>query len=137
MIRHAEKENDGTKDPNLSEEGKERAKRLTKMLSSSKPSLILSTPYQRTQNTVVGLSKNLGISIEEYHPNDKGLLAKLLEENKGKTIVISGHSNTTPVLVNQLIGANKYQTLGEDEYGKIFIVSCVSVGSGKEIVLTY
>ncbi|MBI2283072.1 MAG: hypothetical protein HYU71_05140 [Bacteroidetes bacterium] len=42
---------------------------------------------------------------------------------KGKTIVVVGHSNTTPRLVNLLIGENGYPDLGERVYDLHWIVT--------------
>ena len=41
---------------------------------------------------------------------------------KGKTILIVGHSNTVPAMVNHLLKEEKLEQLGENEYDKIFIV---------------
>ena len=37
----------------------------------------------------------------------------------GKTLLIIGHPNTIPPLVNALIKTNKYQNLSDNEYGFI------------------
>jgi broad specificity phosphatase PhoE len=41
---------------------------------------------------------------------------------KGKTILVVGHSNTIPALVNLLIGSAKYANLADTEYDKIWIL---------------
>lgn len=137
LTRHAEKENDGTDDPNLSAEGTKRAYRLSKVLSITDIDRILSTPYKRTEQTMKHIAREAGLEIETYDFQQKNLLKTLLKRNRGKTIVISGHSNTTPALVNQLIGQEKYQQLEENDYDKLFIVSCTSVGNGSEVVIEY
>ena len=137
LTRHAEKENDGTSDPKLSEAGLKRAIQLSEMLSDTKIDKIISTPYKRTRETVRQIAEKAGLEIGTYDHRDKKLLSSLLKANEGGTIVISGHSNTIPVLVNQLTGSNKYAQLDEDEYDKLFIVSCTKVGNGSEVVLIY
>ncbi|MFT4738611.1 MAG: hypothetical protein ACI92W_002734, partial [Paraglaciecola sp.] len=48
-----------------------------------------------------------------------------------------GHSNTIPVLVNQLIGEDRYEQLEETDYNDIFIVTAESLGTGTVVHLTY
>ncbi len=137
LIRHAEKASDGTRDPELSDIGKERANTLAKVLAESKLAAIITTPYKRTRNTVKVLAANMGVTVEDYDFNNTKLLQELLRKYKGQTIVVSGHSNTTPILVNKLIGEDKYQILEENEYDKIFVVTCTKIGNGKELILKY
>jgi hypothetical protein len=54
----------------------------------------------------------------------------------GKTLLIIGHSNTIPPLVNALIKTNKYQNLSDNEYGFIYKVIMES-GQIKDTVLMY
>jgi hypothetical protein len=51
-----------------------------------------------------------------------------LKQLSGQTIIIAGHSNTAPDLVNQLLNEKKYASLNENEFGKIWILT---VNSGK------
>ena len=43
--------------------------------------------------------------------------------NKGKAILIVGHSNTSPKLVNLLTGKDKYKELDESVYNTYWIVT--------------
>ena len=137
MVRHAEKANDGTNNPGLTEEGAARADRLKAVLSASEISGVYSSPFKRTINTAKPLATDLNLEIKEYNPRGTDWINTLLSENKGKTILVSGHSNTTPVAVNFLLGEKKFEWLSEDEYDKIFIVTVSSVGKGTVTVLTY
>lgn len=123
LIRHAEKLSDGTNNPDLSPEGKDRALKLQTKFAQAGITAIYSTPYQRTMNTVTPLSKTLGIDIQEYNPSDKNFIQSIYRQNMGNTILVSGHSNTTPFAVNSLIGEEKYKDIHHDEYGRIFIVT--------------
>ncbi|MGB3465750.1 MAG: histidine phosphatase family protein [Cyclobacteriaceae bacterium] len=137
LTRHAEKDDDGTKNPNLSAVGIKRAFRLSKVLSMTKVDKVISTPYKRTMQTMKHVARDAEVEIEPYDYKDKDLLKNLLKKSKGQTIVISGHSNTTPALVNKLIGTEKYQQLEENDYDKIFIVSCTRIGNCSEVVIEY
>ena len=137
LVRHAEKANDGTNNPGLTEEGTDRANRLKNLLSKAEIGAIYSTPFKRTMNTVAPLATKLGLDIEEYNPRGREFITTMFEKYKGKTIVVSGHSNTTPVVANILIGDQKFKNLSESEYDKIFVVTVSSVGKGTVTVMSY
>ncbi|MEQ8525529.1 phosphoglycerate mutase family protein [Gracilimonas sp.] len=125
FVRHAEKVDDGTRDPSLSEQGKTRAVRLADiMLKEYNVSAIYSTPYKRTKETASPIADSLGIVIQEYGLNDpKGLVQSIISSNKASTALIVGHSNTTPLLVNISLGEQRFEQLDEKAYGDIFIVT--------------
>ncbi len=123
IVRHAEKADDGTKNPPLSDEGLQRAERLSSILSDLKIDLLYATPFLRTNQTLTPLSKNFGIAIESYEASDATFAERLLQKNKGKTIVIAGHSNSSPTLVNRLIKKEMYQKLDESVFSKIWILT--------------
>lgn len=137
LLRHAEKVQDGSKDPLLNEAGRARSLRLKEMLTDQEVMAIYSTPYQRTRQTVVPLAVEKSLEIQEYEPFSKGFLIGLLEEHSGATVVISGHSNTIPALVNELLGEEKYPQLSDDDYSNLFIVSLNKLGEAKEVVIQY
>ena len=45
------------------------------------------------------------------------------KKTKGKTVLIVGHSNTTPAFVNTIMKNEKYQDLPDDENAGLFIVT--------------
>jgi len=137
LIRHAEKADDGTNNPGLTSVGSERAERLKDLLSDTNVAAIYSTPFKRTINTVTPLAAAKGLEIQEYNPRGKEFIVNMLKDNAGKTIVVSGHSNTTPVVANILLGNKQFENLTEHEYGKIFIVTVSSIGSGTVTLFSY
>lgn len=128
VVRHAEKEvvtGDAMmkSDPPLSAEGKTRAENLVSALKEFNPVAVFSTNYERTKATVSPLSKKIGVEIQMYDPRNQQAFAEKLKTMEGSTIVVAGHSNSAPGLVNLLIGDNaKYANLDESVYNKIFIV---------------
>jgi 2,3-bisphosphoglycerate-dependent phosphoglycerate mutase len=123
LVRHAEKLNDGSKNPSLSEIGKIRAEKLKDMFADVKIDKLFSTPYLRTKETLEPLSINRNLPIIEYNPGDKSFAENLLIYEKGKTIVVVGHSNTCPELVNNLLKMEKFKALTETEYNKIWMLT--------------
>jgi len=123
LIRHAEKAMTDPKkrDPELTSEGKERAKKWAELLSKEKIDFVYSTDYDRTRSTAKPIAETMNLEIILYNPRELNTV-DFQKKTKGKTTVIVGHSNTTPSFVNKIIGEDKYAPLEEDVYGKLFIV---------------
>lgn len=138
LVRHAEKADDGTRNPSLSEIGKERAANLAEILSKQEIAALYSTPYKRTQETLQPLADNMELEVQAYDPYSKGeWLGELYKTHEGKTVVISGHSNTIPNLANALLGKETFQQFDEKEYSNLIIVVGEKVGEGKLVRLNY
>lgn len=142
LIRHAEKDTTAQgstmmqADPPLTKQGEARANKLVTMLKEYKIDEIYSTNYIRTKNTVTPLAEKSKIEIQTYNARELKTFANKLLQEKDKTIVIAGHSNTTPTLVNLLIGKEEYQPLDESVYNKIFIVT-IQAKESKVHVIEY
>lgn len=128
LIRHAEKDTSTAgstmmqADPPLSDKGVQRAGKLIETLKSFTIDSIFSTNFNRTRSTVQPIASKSGIGIKSYDPKDQAAFAMLLKAMQGKTILVVGHSNTIPSLVNLLIGTAKYANLADNEYDKIWIL---------------
>jgi broad specificity phosphatase PhoE len=133
LVRHAEKVMDGSKDPALTEEGKARAGRLQSLLEKSPVDAVYTTPYKRTRATVEPLALARGVTIREYEPQKEPAIDEMLKQHEGKTILVSGHSNTIPEIANWLTGSKEYSEFDESDYGNLLIVSVVKKGSVTKI----
>lgn len=136
FIRHAEKNRTdaNNKNPNLNMDGVLRAAKWSLVFDSIKFDAIYSTDYYRTKQTAQPTAEKNNLEITLYDPN--GLDVKtLLQETKGKTVLIVGHSNTTPMLVNAVIGSNKYQQIKDDQNGNLYIVSISKSGDINDTLL--
>ena len=124
FIRHAEKDrSDSTnKNPSLTIQGLERAKKWALFFKDKNIAAVYSTNYKRTQQTALPIAKEQNLEIIGY--TTKELISeKFIANNKGKNIVIVGHSNTTPELVNSLLGEKKYEDIADSENNNVFIVT--------------
>lgn len=124
LLRHAEKQKDGTKDPHLTKKGRQRAALLAQQLSLANISKIYSTDYNRTQETVKPLSELLGISVEAYNPRNLEEFAEALKTETGQ-IVIVGHSDTTPTLTSLLSGT-AVDVMDDSEYENLYQVVLIN-----------
>ncbi len=141
LLRHAEKDTTQpnatmmTADPPLTKAGKARAESLVTVLKAYKPDIIYSTNYTRTRSTIMPLAKKYGKEIVIYNPTDLIKFAEELRLQKGKMIVVAGHSNTTPALVNALLKQTKYASLPDSVYNKFWIVTLTDTGFTDKVVI--
>ncbi len=139
LLRHAEKDTSAPgstmmkADPVLSKAGEARAARLQEILSAYRPDKIYATRFIRTKSTVTPLAAKYKLDIQYYDPVELIAFSKSLLEEKGKTIVVVGHSNTTPALVNLLINEKKYPSLDESVYGQFWIVTILDGKASVEV----
>ena len=125
LVRHAEKDISPDADkvnPDLTEAGRQRALRLVEKVKGYKPNEIFSSNFIRTKLTATPLARKFGLPVHLYDPKNLPELYDLIMTTNKRVFVIVGHNNTTPALANMLIKQEKYQTLPETEYGKIFVI---------------
>lgn len=125
LIRHTETVDDGTRDSNLSKKGEERALKWAEVLGSEKIDNVYSTDLKRTQALARIIADSQGIEKIISYKRDLDI-DKFLNEINGKSVVVSGHSNTTPFFVNKLIGEEKYQQIEDTDYGNLYVVTFLS-----------
>ncbi|GAA6136926.1 hypothetical protein NBRC116583_06730 [Arenicella sp. 4NH20-0111] len=129
LVRHAEKQSDGTKNPHLTEQGHQRARYLAQHLSHANITRIYSSDYHRTQETAKPLADLLGLDVESYDPGQLVEFANTLKEKTGRILIV-GHSNTTPDLTSLLSG-KEIDAMNESEYDNLYQV--VSVNGVNEV----
>ena len=131
IIRHAEKDTTlanakmMASDPPLNSIGETRALSLVDKFKVHKINQIYSTNYIRTKATAAPIAKAQNLNIAIYDPRklDSFATQLLSSEHTGKTILIVGHSNTSPKLVNLLIKKDQYKDLDESIYDSYWIVT--------------
>ena len=121
FIRHAEKI-DSSKNPDLSSVGLERAAHWGKIFSETTFDAIYSTDFKRTQQTAAPTAENKKLDITLYDAKSLDF-DKFKTDNLGKTILVVGHSNTTPDFVNKLINQNVYAAIEDTNFGNLYIVT--------------
>jgi len=122
FVRHAETVGDGKiVNPDLSITGRARAEKWVTYFKEKKIDSIFTTNFKRTLQTIIPVAKSKGITPIYYNPSDIDY-ANFIKQNKGKNILIVGHSNTTPNFVNKLIGSMKYSQMVDENHSDIFKV---------------
>lgn len=121
FIRHAEKA-DNSKNPDLSTTGLKRATHWSEVFSDIPFDAIYSTDFTRTKQTAAPTATNKKIDISIYDPKNIDI-QKFKTDNLGKTVLVVGHSNSTPDFVNKLINQNLYALIDEKIFGNLYIVT--------------
>lgn len=136
LIRHAEKDRSvaGERDPELNVDGKQRAQKWVEVLKEVKFDAIYSTDYKRTMQTAKPLAENNKLVILSYDPRNL-YSEEFKKATTGKTVMIVGHSNTTPHFVNAILAEKKYQDIDDSENGALFIVQVQPDDAAHSLVL--
>lgn len=136
LVRHAEKMFD--RDPLLTEQGMERAERLKEILKNIDLVAVYSTDTRRTQLTAAPTAADHDLKVISY---DAGLLQELAERvrfaHRGKSILIVGHSNTTPAMANYLTETDAFPRFSELDYTNFYVVNIPRIGKARVLKLRY
>ncbi len=124
LIRHAEKirTDKNERDPLLNKSGLLRAKKWSEIFEKIEINKILSTDTKRTISTVIPTSKEKKIKIELYRTEEINY-ESFLEKNKGKKVLIVGHSNTIPETTNILIKNKFYDHIEDNNNSNLYFVN--------------
>lgn len=130
FIRHAEKLRvDKTeRNPNLNSKGLKRAEAWKEVFSNISFDAIYSTDYNRTMLTAKPTADSKNLPILMYNPRD--MYSKTFQnQTKGKTILVVGHSNTTNVFANKVLGFDKYEEIKDNNNSNLYIVTVMNGNS--------
>ena len=123
LVRHAEKQSDGSRDPALTEIGKNRSEQLAVWFQDKGITEIWSSDYKRTRDTAMPLVTGLGLELSIYDPRNLPDLVKELSHQR-RTALIVGHSNTTPELARLLCDCF-VEAMDESEHDRLIVISVV------------
>ena len=138
LVRHAEKVDD-SRDPDLSEAGYDRAENLAEIFNKLSFDAVYSTDFIRTRETANPIDESNNLSIQSYDPQNPLLeVEKWIEMHQGETILVSGHSNSTPTFANTILGENHFDgSFDESDYGNILIITISGDEEKKLLHLRY
>lgn len=160
VVRHAEKVDAGA-NANLSPAGLARAADLADLAEDFRVNALYTTEYCRTTQTALAVAHRLhlpiavqpgGSGIESCQPavdvpvlflepgvaDPRALAASLREEQRGRVVLVVGHSNTVPEILTAL-GGNAFSavTIGDDEYDRLFVVTLPETGDGQPTLVEH
>jgi phosphohistidine phosphatase SixA len=123
LVRHAERF-EGP-DSTLTPEGRVRAGVLNRLLKDSAINKIYITPYRRSVETADSLRIFQQVDTVYYQPDTTGesLIYELTRrEDWGKHILVIGHANTLIPIMKSLGARPPVDSIGSNEYNRLFIV---------------
>lgn len=123
LIRHAEKDlsDKSNRNPHLTEVGQERALAWEKYFKEVDFDAVFSTNYHRTKETATPTAEDHNLPIEAYDPRDL-YNAAFKAATQGKTVLVVGHSNTTPFLANKILGEETFTSIDERIHGNLYLL---------------
>jgi broad specificity phosphatase PhoE len=120
VMRHLDTP-EGERDPDLTPEGKAAAERLVHWMHGKPLTAIYVSDYKRTRQTAAPLAAERGIAVKLYNPADTPALTALVRAETGPVLIV-GHSNTVPDIVEQFGGARP-GPLAHPDFGDIWTVA--------------
>ena len=143
FVRHAEKALSPVDDPGLSPEGQARAAELARQLVDADViagiDAIYATETRRAVETAAPVAEALGLDIHRYQneADDEPVVDAMVRDNKGKIILVVGHSNTVPTMIAALGASKNVPPIAELEYDNLYLISIPWFGKTKTIRLRY
>ena len=134
VVRHADKASpsaDALDDPL----GIARAAELARVLADAGVEAIYHSDTVRAQQTAAPLAGALGLAPIEYPaPDVAALVDALLADHRGERVLVVGHSNTVPDIVEEL-GGPASADLAESDHDDLLVVTlCPCSGDSPSIV---
>lgn len=138
LLRHAEKlRTPGDDNPALSSDGAKRAQDLVRIVQPTGIKAIYTSQYLRTRSTAEPLAKSLGLEIQQVDASDTpGLVQRILKEHAGDTVLVVGHSDTVPEIIDAL-GAGKVPEIADTEFDNLYIVTVTGPHKASVVHLKY
>jgi broad specificity phosphatase PhoE len=133
LVRHAEKLDQTDASP-LTERGQLRAKKLAEFLRDADIQAVYSTDFVRTRETARPLAEARKLTVQTYPAHDAAFAEALRKQHHGQRVLVVGHSNTIPKLVNALAGTN-LTNLADSEYDAVFVVTIPEKGTPSAVTL--
>ena len=108
----------GTTDPDLTSEGQLNALLMVNWFKRDRPAVIYVSSTKRAQQTAAPLARSLNITPKIYNPaNTAALIAAVSRETR--TVLVVGHSNTVPDIINGF-GGQRPAPLVHEDFGDIW-----------------
>jgi phosphohistidine phosphatase SixA len=111
----------GERDPELLPEGARAAAVLPARLAAHPPRAIFVSDFRRTRQTAAAVAARWGLTPIVYNPADTPALVAQARAAPGPVLIV-GHSNTVPDVVEQL-GGPRPAALAHPDFGDLWIIA--------------
>jgi broad specificity phosphatase PhoE len=142
VVRHAEESVDTGGGTQLSPAGETHAELLSRMFGDGRAAgridAVYVSPAARDRLTVARLSTTLGIApVIDSTGDPRELARRVIREHSGGRILVVARDGTMGDIVAALSGGKPRPSVGEAEYGAMYIVSVSRIGRPNVLHLTY
>ena len=140
LIRHGERVTPSASDPpggpHLNADGKDRAQTLVHVVGGSGIKAIYTSSLIRTKETAEPLAERL--QLEPVPPIDEAIDIKnhILSNHAGETVLVIGHTNTIPDVIDQFAGGNM-PDINDKEFDNLFVVTAFDSGKASVVKMKY
>jgi phosphohistidine phosphatase SixA len=140
LVRHAEKANKSAATPLKEPKGFLRARALANAVGEFGISAVVASEFLRTQQTVAATASHLGLEESVVQLTDPQAIAdEILGRYRGRTVLVAGHSNTVPQMIEALGGPSLCPNRGgvlvkgecripDREYDNLYVVRIFESG---------
>lgn len=139
LVRHAEKAAAPADDPPLTAVGEARARDLWTAIRDAGVSAIITTQFARTKATAQPTATALELTptvIPATSPSHIQDVVTEIRKHSGKTVLVVGHSNTVPAIVEAL-GAKRPGAICDSRYDDMYVVTVVADGKASAVHAKY
>lgn len=138
IVRHAEKAVTQGPDPALSEAGIARARALAGAIADAEIGSVITTQFKRTSETAAPVLAARGLkpvtvpASRDMPAHIKAVADVVRTQPAGAAVLVVGHSNTVPAIINAL-GGPRMTELCESDYDNLFILQFTADSSPRLI----
>ncbi len=132
LVRHADR--DGQLDA-LTTAGMERAKELTHVGMNMGFAAIYRSDTNRARDTAEPLATAIGLTPIVYPVNDlDSLVASIFADHRGEKVLIVGHSNTVPDII-EAAGGPVLAGINDEEFDNLYVLTVCRCGRKRVTLL--
>jgi broad specificity phosphatase PhoE len=137
LVRHAERNGGMAADVLLSPRGEERARQLARALQDANIRAIYTTEVRRTQQTAEPTAEKFHLKPIIVPAKDVDtLVTRLRAAPEDETVLVVGHANTVPSLVERL-GGGAVPAISDTEYDRMVVLFTGTKGKPGVVTLRY
>jgi broad specificity phosphatase PhoE len=142
FVRYAELPPGDEANPGLSAAGQRRAGELARVLADvdvvAGVDAIFATEYRKSHETADPLAQQLQLPVQVVEAsNIRGLADMILQEYKGKIVLVVTDAEALPQLIRRFHGSKKLPPMARDEHDNLYIVSIPWYGKVKTLRLKF
>jgi broad specificity phosphatase PhoE len=121
----------------ITEAGRERAALLAHVAGEAGVSAVYVSEVCRSQWTAKPLADKTGVPVVQLSAADVGgLVSHILANHRGRTVLVSSHSNRAPEIISAL-GAAPAPAVADNDYDNFWVITVPRFGPARLLLLKY